>query len=158
MNKTKNKVKIKKKSTLTPVTISVVSLGVFMMMITIAITPQLMNMMGNSVTKDNKYIIVYESNGGRGTMPRQIVSEGKTVKLMENHFEFDGYSFNGWRAKRSDNKWLCYVDKEKVYNEWTDQSYCNTYGYSLFNDQVYIKDIVSTGYTLYLYADWIKSN
>lgn len=155
MNKEKTKVKIKKKSSLTPITIAIVSLGAFVMMISIGITPQLM---GNSVTSSNKYTIEYNSNGGKGSMHNQTIKAGDSIKLRKNAFKLDGYVFNGWRAKRSDNKWLCYVDQDKVYNEWTDISYCNMYGYSLFDDQVYVKDIVSSGYTLTLYADWVKTN
>ena len=155
MSKEKKKVKVKKKSILTPVTIAVVSLGAFVMMISIGITPQLM---GNSVTNSSKYIIEYNSNGGKGSMSNQTIKVGDSIKLRKNTFKLEGYKFNGWRAKRSSNKWLCYVDQEKVYNEWTDIRYCNMYGYSLIDDQVYVKDIASSGDTLTLYADWIESN
>ncbi len=155
MNKEKVKVKIKKKNRITPITISIVSLGAFVMLLSIGITPQLM---GNSVTNSNKYTIEYKSNGGKGSMSNQTIKAGDSAKLRKNMFKLDGYTFNGWRAKRSDNKWLCYMDVDKVYNEWTDISYCNMYGYSLFDDQVYVKDIISSGDTLTLYADWIKTN
>ena len=155
MNKEKAKVKIKKKGALTPITISIVSLGVFIMMVSIGIAPELM---GDSVTKSSKYTVMYDSNGGSGSMTNQNIQSGKAVKLRKNRFKFDGYLFNGWRAKRSDNKWLCYIDEDKVYNEWTDKSYCDKYGYSLFNDEVYVKDIISSGDTLTLYADWLKTN
>ena len=155
MNKGKTKVKTKKKGSLTPITISIVSLSVFIMMVSIGIAPELM---GNSVTNTSKYTIIYDGNGGGGSMPKQRIQSGKVAKLKGNRFKLDGYSFNGWRAKRSDNKWLCYIDENKVYNEWTDQSYCNKYGYSLFADEVYVKDIIQSWDTLVLYADWIKTN
>ena len=155
MNKEKNKIKVKHKTGLTPITISIVSLSAFIMMLSIGISP---NLMGNSVANSNKYTISYNSNGAIGSMKDQIVEIGKQAKLKKNRFELDGYTFNGWRAKRSDNKWLCYMDNNKVYNEWADISYCNKYGYSLFAEEVYVKDIVSKGDKLTLYADWKKSN
>lgn len=155
MNKEKIKVKTKKNGSLTAIKISVVSLGLFIMMLSIGIVPELM---GNSVTNNSKYLIIYDGNGGSGSMANQKIPLGKAVKLRKNRFKLDGYSFNGWRAKRSDNKWLCYIDENKVYNEWTDKSYCNEYGYSLFNDEVYVKDIISSGDTLTLYAAWLKTN
>ena len=139
MNKEKAKVKIKKKGTLTPITISIVSLSVFIMMVSIGIAPELM---GDSVTKSSKYTVMYDSNGGGGSMPKQRIQSGKVAKLKGNRFKLDGYSFNGWRAKRSDNKWLCYIDENKVYNEWTDQSYCNKYGYSLFADTAWSLNLI----------------
>lgn len=155
MNKEKTKVKIKRKTVLNPVTIAVVSLGAFVMILSIGITPQLM---GNSVTSTSNYKIAYDGNGGSGSMSLQTVPVGKQAQLKNNSFKLDGYSFNGWRARRGDNKWLCYMDVDKVYNEWTDVSNCNKYGYSLLDNKVYVKDIVMKGDTLTLYADWIKTN
>ena len=155
MKNGKVKVKTKKKGSLTPVIISIVSLSAFIMMLSVGIAPELM---GDSVTSKNGYTIVFDANGGQGTMGIQKIAVGKQAPLKGNKFKLDGFEFNGWRVKRSDNKWLCYTDANKVYNEWTDMSYCNNYGYSLFGDEVYVKDIVQAGDTITLYADWIKSN
>ena len=155
MKNEKVKIKTKKKGSLTPIKISIVSLGVFMMMLAVGIAPELM---GDSVTSKNGYTVIYDANGGQGTMSIQNIAIGKQAQLKENKFKLDGYEFSGWRVKRSDNKWLCYTDVNKVYNEWTDMSYCNNYGYSLFEDEVYIKDVVPAGDTVTLYADWTKTN
>ena len=147
-----NKVKIKKKSTkLTPVTITVVSLGVLLIMISVGVYPSLM---GNSVTDANKYIINYNVNGGVGNMSNQRVVSGKIAQLKVNKFKKDGYTFNGWRVKKSDNTWLCYVDNTSSFISWTDQSYCNNYGYVLYKDNVYVQDIADAGDVVTLYADW----
>ena len=135
---------------LTPINISIVSLGVLIMMISIGISPKLM---GNSVSRDN-YMLVYNSNGGTGKMSNQIIKYGESVQLKKNSFKKDGYYFNGWRVKKSDNTWMCYIDNNITNFSWTDQSYCNKYGYVLYKDNIYVNNIVNKGETVYLYVDW----
>ena len=150
----KEKIKIKKKaSKLTPVTITIVSLGAFLMIFSVSVYP---NLMGNSVTDSNKYIIEYNANGGKGSMKSQKISVNRAEQLNPNKFIHDGYRFNGWRVKRGDNRYLCYIDNTKTYNMWTDKSECNKYGYVLYDDGVYIKDITTAGDVVTLYADWVK--
>lgn len=150
----KGKIKVKTKDTkLTPVTITVVSLGALLMMFSIGIYP---NLMSNSVTSNNSYTISYNSNGGSGSMNNQKILTHTAVQLRKNKFKKDGYSFNGWRVKRSDNTWFCYVDNTKTISSWTDISYCNKYGYVLYKDNVYVQDIVDAGNLVTLYADWVK--
>ena len=114
------------------------------------------NLMGNSVTDSNKYIVNYEANGGTGNMKSQKVKVGTTIQLNSNKFKLEGYAFNGWRVKRGDGNYLCYIDDTKTNNIWTDQSYCNNYGYVLYGDSVYIKDITNAGDVITLYADWSR--
>lgn len=154
----KNKTKIKtigskKGLHLTPIKITIVSLGALVLMLTIGITPELM---GNSVSKDS-YLIKFNGNTGSGKMNDQRVTYGKSVQLKKNQFKLDGYTFNGWRVKRSDNNWMCYIDNSKTSFSWTNQSYCNKYGYVLYKDNVYIYNLVETGNVVYLYAEWKKS-
>ncbi|MBQ9013140.1 MAG: hypothetical protein IJ094_06200 [Bacilli bacterium] len=150
----KEKVKIKKKNNkLTPITISIVSLGAFLMMFSVSIYP---NLMGNSVTESNKIIINYNANGGSGSMKSQKISVDKAEQLSLNNFKYDNYRFNGWRVKRGDNKYLCYIDNTKTYNMWTGVDSCNKYGYVLYDDGAYVKGITDAGDTITLYADWAK--
>ena len=153
----KNKKKIKtigskKGLHLTPIKITIVSLGALVLMLTIGITPELM---GNSVSKDS-YLIKFNGNTGSGKMNDQRVTYGKSVQLKKNQFKLDGYTFNGWRVKRSDNNWMCYIDNSKTSFSWTNQSYCNKYGYVLYKDNVYIYNLVEPGSVAYLYAEWKK--
>lgn len=151
----KNKKKIKtigskKGLHLTPIKITIVSLGALVLMLTIGITPELM---GNSVSKDS-YLIKFNGNTGSGKMNDQRVTYGKSVQLKKNQFKLDGYTFNGWRVKRSDNNWMCYIDNSKTSFSWTNQSYCNKYGYVLYKDNVYIYNLVEPRSVAYLYAEW----
>ena len=150
----KNKVKIKTKGTkITPVTITIVSLGAFLMMFGVSIYP---NLMGNSVSESNKYIVNYNANGGTGHMRSKSIKVGEVVQLDVNKFKRNGYRFNGWRVKRGDGSFLCYIDDTKTNNSWTEVSYCNQYGYVLYGNEVYIKDITTSGDVITLYADWVK--
>ena len=151
----KNKKKIKtigskKGLHLTPIKITIVSLGALVLMLTIGITPELM---GNSVSKDS-YLIKFNGNTGSGKMNDQRVTYGKSVQLKKNQFKLDGYTFNGWRVKRSDNNWMCYIDNSQTSFSWTNQSYCNKYGYVLYKDNVYIYNLVEPRSVAYLYAEW----
>lgn len=148
-NKVKTKVK-KKKYELTPIKITIVSLGAFILMLSIGISPGLM---GNSVSKES-YKIIYNSNGGIGKMENQIVKYNKSVHLNRNEFKKEGYYFNGWIAKRSNNTWWCYKNNSTI--DWTSQNDCNKYGYMIFNDGDSINNIVNPGESVYMYATWIK--
>lgn len=155
MDKNKEKVKIKRKgsSKLTPITLTIISLGVFVMVLSIGLTPELM---GNSVSSD-AYTIKYNANGGVGKIKDQVIKSGDTVQLRMNKFTKDGYTFAGWRAYRSDGMWDCYIDNNKSTTSWTVQSYCNKYGYSLYKDGVYIRNLVSGGMKVTLFAEWKKN-
>ena len=148
-NKVKTKIK-KKKIELTPVKLTVVSLGAFILMLSVGISPKLM---GNSVSK-NSYKVIYNSNGGTGSMSNQVVKSGESVQLNKNMFNKQGYYFNGWKAKKSNNTWMCYIDS--INFGWTNQSNCNKYGYVIYRDGAYINDLANQGDTVYMYADWKK--
>lgn len=52
--------------------------------------------------------VIYESNGGTGSMPRTDSPGGQAVSLRKNDFEKTGYHFTGWNVYRqSDKKWYC---------------------------------------------------
>lgn len=148
-NKVKTKVK-RKKIELTPVKLTIVSLGAFVLMLSVGISPRLM---GNSVSK-NSYKIIYKSNGGIGSMSDQVVKYDSSEQLHKNEFRKAGYRFNGWKAKKSNNTWMCYIDSNNF--SWTNESNCNKYGYVLYRDSDYVNNIVNSGETVYMYADWKK--
>ena len=155
MDKKKEKVKIKRKSgsKLTPVSMTIISLGALVLMFSMGIYPELM---GNSVT-EKSYTIKYNSNGGSGSMKNQVIKSGSITQLKTNHFTKEGYTFVGWRAYRSDGMWDCYIDDNKSLTSWTVQSYCNKHGYSLYKDGVYVQDIVNSDMQVTMYAEWKKN-
>ena len=56
--------------------------------------------------RPNTFTIVYNANGGSGTMANTVVTYGVSTRTRPNAFTKTGYTFYGWYAKRaSDNKW-----------------------------------------------------
>ena len=50
--------------------------------------------------QNNTYTIIYNSNGGKGSMSYQKVEVGKTVNLHSNKFTREGYEFVGWAVSK----------------------------------------------------------
>lgn len=46
-----------------------------------------------------KYTVSFEANGGTGSMDPQTYIEGQELKLSENAFVREGYSFTGWNTE-----------------------------------------------------------
>ena len=75
------------------------------------------------------YVITFSANGGKGTMAKQEVPAGQTVKLSANAFTRSGYTFNGWNTQ-ADGKGTSYKDKADIkpsanmilYAQWTKTS------------------------------------
>ena len=76
------------------------------------------------------YNVVYDPNGGEGTMTNQIVTNGKSAKLRENAFSREDFAFAGWNTA-ADGTGTDYDDKE-----------------------VLVEDVASAGSTVTLYAQW----
>lgn len=54
----------------------------------------------------NTYTIVYDANGGSGTMSSQSIEWNESFTISNNSFVRDGYKFMGWNAYRNaDDKW-----------------------------------------------------
>ena len=63
----------------------------------------------------NKYKIMFNKNGGKGSMSRQTARYDKKVKLKKNKFKRPGYVFAGWnKSKKADV--VQYKDGAKVKN------------------------------------------
>lgn len=76
----------------------------------------------------NKYqrkgiIIRYDKNASdaTGTMPSQYVLSGKTVSLLQNRFDRNGFKFMGWNAKDSSGNTIA------TFNVRDDGTYDRTY-------------------------------
>lgn len=79
-----------------------------------------------------KYTVKFDSNGGTGTMPDQIIRENETVNLATNLFEKENYIFDGWNTE-ADGTGIKYEDGQAVTN------------------------LLSPNETITLYAIWTKS-
>ena len=71
------------------------------------------------------YTIVFDANGGEGTMDDLVVEPGTKTNLPENKFTRDGYTFTGWNTEK-DGSGKSYADKaavevvgnETLYAQW----------------------------------------
>ena len=63
----------------------------------------------------NKYIVVFNANGGTGKMEDQEMIYDKATALRANTFTRVGYRFNGWNT-RADGTGTTYADKATVKN------------------------------------------
>ena len=81
----------------------------------------------------NNYSIVFNANGGTGTMADQAMTYNVFAALEENAFTRTGYSFAGWNTAR-DGSGTAYADKKTVrnlassgsvalYAQWTPNTY-----------------------------------
>ena len=62
-----------------------------------------------------KYNVVFNSNGGSGTMTNQEFTFDAAQALTENNFTREGYTFNGWNTE-SDGSGTSYTDQARVTN------------------------------------------
>ena len=63
----------------------------------------------------NNYTVIFDNNGGTGTMSNQNVVYDKEFILNQNAFGKKNYIFKGWNTK-SDGSGTSYTDKQKVSN------------------------------------------
>lgn len=76
-------------------------------------------------TPKTTYTVIFDANGGNGTIASISVEEGSEVTLPENTFTKTGYSFAGWATSADGN--VSYSDKAKIsitgnitlYAKWT---------------------------------------
>lgn len=76
-------------------------------------------------TPKTTYTVIFDANGGNGTIASISVEEGSEITLPENTFTKTGYSFAGWATSADGN--VSYSDKAKisitgnitVYAKWT---------------------------------------
>ena len=74
--------------------------------------------------------VVFNANGGEGTVASQIITNGKTAKLRVNAFTRQNYAFTGWNTEA----------------EGTGADY--------ENKEVLVEDLAAAGQTITLYAQW----
>lgn len=69
----------------------------------------------------NTYEVIFDANGGSGTMSNQSITYDSDANLNENAFIYDGYSFVEWNTN-SDGTGTSYKDKDLVKNLTTGSS------------------------------------
>lgn len=68
----------------------------------------------------NSYNIIYDPDGGTGTMDPTTVQYGDSATLRKNTFERPGYEFKGWTLKTAE--YIDYLDEGVVKNLTTESS------------------------------------
>ena len=105
----------------------------------------------------SKFTLKFNAGGGTGSMPDQRIVYGLSTAISKNKFTKDGYIFQGWHAKRDDNKWYCYKNASKTSKDWVSESTCKQYGYYLYKDGLKVSNTANpNGYTT-MYAQWKKN-
>lgn len=67
----------------------------------------------------NKFTIIYEPNGGSGSMANTTVTYGASTTLRTNTFKKSGKSFGGWTAYReSDKTWRYALNNSSTQQGW----------------------------------------
>ena len=87
---------------------------------------------GKAVTPNEIYRIIFDANGGSGSMAPLMASVGKEITLSQNTFEKAAYSFSGWNTS-ADGSGTGYTDEAKV------------------------KDLAPADGSVTLYAQWKKN-
>lgn len=77
------------------------------------------------------YTVIFEANGGGGTIDNQVISCDEETALVNNAFTRDGYVFSGWNTE-ADGSGTAYVDGQLV------------------------KDLANAADTITLYAQWVE--
>ncbi len=105
-----------------------------------------------------KYTIVYNANGGKGTMSNTTVTYGKNTALRANSFTRTGYSFKGWYAYRtSDKKWLCKHNTSGTQKWMTANQLSKNKNYSkaLYKNKAVVAKTTSVNNDkVFMYAQW----
>lgn len=68
-----------------------------------------------------KYSVIYNANGGKGTMENSSHTYGQAKELTANKYKRTGYTFRGWSTTQ--NGTIKYKDKENVVSLTTNKNY-----------------------------------
>ncbi len=109
----------------------------------------------NANWSKNEYTIVYDSNGGTGSMSNTTVEMGKWEYLNANTFTNSGMTFAGWTAYReSDGKYF-YQDAKGRFGWYKEGSQPSGSELYVLADKRRVKDLTAKcGDTIKLYANW----
>ncbi|MBR5983803.1 MAG: InlB B-repeat-containing protein [Bacteroidales bacterium] len=72
------------------------------------------------------YTVIFNPNGGTGTMESQTFTEGEALALTRNAFTYEGYTFTGWNtvqggsgASYTDQQTITATADMTLYAQWT---------------------------------------
>lgn len=85
--------------------------------------------------KKETYTVIFNPNGGTGTMEAQTFTEGEAQALTRNTFTYDGYTFTGWNTEQGGSG-VSYTDGQTItvtadmtlYAQWTSNGTNSTPG------------------------------
>ena len=108
----------------------------------------------------NYFTVMYNANGGKGSMSNQKITYGTKTKLTKNGFTKSGYKFAGWKAKRI-------VNGQDLYRGCTKSGTCSNTDakwfsesvikeYFIYSDREEVTKTGEVGETVYMYATWKK--
>ncbi|MBQ4516001.1 MAG: InlB B-repeat-containing protein, partial [Clostridia bacterium] len=80
--------------------------------------------------KNPEYTVIFNANGGSGTMANQTITLGEATALSENIFTKTGYTFEGWATTAAGTK--------------------------VYNDKQSVSDLTNAGESITLFAVWNK--
>lgn len=102
------------------------------------------------------YKIIYDKNGGSGSMKEQYIEYGVDTNLTANAFSNGSYTFLGWVAYRpQNNKYMGYeTTNTNIDPEWNNQSKLKLYW--VYRNKVSVSKTVQPGETVNMYAQWAK--
>ena len=102
------------------------------------------------------FTFIFKANGGTGSMENQEVTRGVETPIRACTFKRDGYIFVGWNAYRPhQNRW--YYTCGKTDSVWAvEGKQPENYVLSLYKDQNIVSATGVAGYTVELYAVWVK--
>ena len=111
-------------------------------------------------TWSNTYFtVLYNANGGVGTMPNQKITYGVKTKLSKNLFTKQKNTFGGWKVYNNNRKkWACYKNNDKTSQGYTTDVDCNNYGYVIYQDEQVVAQTANAGETVTMYAMWNPVN
>ena len=76
--------------------------------------------------RDETYIVSFDANGGRGSMPSQLFDAGVPKALVQNAYTREGYTFSGWNTMQAGNgtaytngQTITVTSDMTLYAQWT---------------------------------------
>lgn len=102
------------------------------------------------------FTIVFNANGGSGTMANQQITYGTTTQVNINLFKRSGYVFRGWNVQRADGTW----NTEKLYggDEGWRKTIPSGYHKTLYKDAEKVAKTAPAGQKVTFYAVWEGAN
>ena len=105
---------------------------------------------------DDIYFIVYDANGGYGTMPKTTAAFIDAVSLRSNKFIYAGYLMAGWTAYRASDDTYLYIDSLTETEDWYPEGQePSGYDLKVFANKAMVSALSEvSGDTITMRAEW----